>query len=138
MINNILRNDDVAAFILSSVLKINFSKPYFGCAMFNARGFPVGAFLFNNWSGPNVELTIACDVPLGMKAVRFIARAAFVELAASRITVHTSPDNARSLAAIKSVGFQYEGFCSDFYGEGKDAFSFALTRRQQRIIRIKK
>jgi len=125
----------VAAYILQSVLGIGFAQPFSGFVISNERGMPVGAFLFNNYSGPNVELTICCDVPLGVRATRFIARMAFVELGARRITVHTRVSNARTIKAIQALGFICEGVRRDYFAD-EDAMAYALLKSEQRLIRI--
>ncbi len=132
---NCVRDDATARFILTSVLKVGFSDPFFGFVIVGNRGFPVGAFTLNNHSGANVELTICCDVPLGIRAARFIAKLCFIDLKARRVTVHTRTDNRLAQAAIKKAGFSFEGYCRDFYEDG-DAYSYSILARSQRLIRI--
>lgn len=129
-----VRNDAVAAFILESVLGIKLCQPMAGFVIVDERGMPVGAFVFNNHSGPNVELTICCDLPLGVRATRFIARMAFVDLQAWRITAHTRVENERVIRAMKKLGFHLEGRSHDHFGLDDDAYVFGLLKRDQRLI----
>ena len=105
-----------------------------GYVILDERNMPVGAFVFNGHSGPNVELTICCDLPLTTRVVRFIARLAFVELQAVRITAHSRVTNRRAIIAMKKLGFVYEGISFDHFGMGDDAKIFGLLKREQRLI----
>ena len=131
-----VRNDDVSAFILNNVLKIQMAAPFAGFVIQDDRGMPVGAFALHGYNGANIELTICCDKPLGVRVTRYIARLAFIEMNVRRIMVHTSVHNEKAQRAIKSLGFVHEGRCKDFYADC-DAYQFALLRSDQKLIRIK-
>lgn len=131
----IVREDSVAAFILSSVLKIRLSQPFYGFVMQDEDGFPYGAFAFTNYSGPNVELSICCNRRLGVTDVRGIARIAFETMKVRRITVHTMASNVRAQAACRSLGMRSEGVAADYY-ETEDAHVYALLASEQKLIRI--
>lgn len=130
----IAREDQVAAFILSSVLKIRLAPPFYGFVMTGDDGFPYGAFAFTNYSGPNVELSICASKRLGLGDVRGIARLAFNEMKARRITVHTKASNTRAQAACRALGMRFECVAKDFY-EDDDAHCYALLASEQKLIR---
>jgi hypothetical protein len=93
-----------------------------------------GAFVFNAYTGPCVELTIMCSLPLSVRIVRFIARLAFVELNAERLQVHTELGNTRARKAIESIGFRFEGVARRYFGK-RNALTYALLRDEQKVIR---
>lgn len=131
----VTRDDAGACLILSRELGIELSTPAYGFILRDSNAATVGAFAFNNYSGPNIELTIAVRQRLTLGAVREIARLAFVVAGARRITVHTKASNKRAQRACQTLGFRYEGRAADFY-EDDDAEVYALLAREQKLIRI--
>lgn len=130
----IVREDNIAAFILSSVLKVRLAPPFYGFVMHGKDGFPYGAFAFTNYSGPNVELSICCNRRPTVSDIRGIARLAFGQMRARRITVHTKASNVRAQAACKALGMRFECVAKDYY-EDDDAHCYALLASEQKLIR---
>lgn len=131
----VVRDDTGASAILAMVLKIRLAQPFYGFALVDKDGFPVGALAFTNYSGPNVELSICVGKRLTLGAVREIARVAFVMMKVRRITVHTKASNVRAQHACEALGFRSEGRAKDYY-EDDDALVYALLASEQRLIKV--
>jgi len=130
----IVRNDPTAAFILGRRLGITLAAPFWGWVLVSGDEI-VGAFVFNNYSGSNLELSLAISGPVGIGVARSIARLAFVEFSARRITVHTKTENSAAIHAAQAIGFRSEGTARHYF-EDADAARFALFRDEQKLIRV--
>jgi len=82
----------------------------------DSKGTIVGAALFQNFNGANVELSYYGPRTLTSGIVRIIARMALGHFNASRLTVVTSQRNKRLIKACLKIGFRLEGIQRCFYG----------------------
>lgn len=128
------RSDSIARGYISNALGIRIAEPFCGYAMFNSEGKIVGAFAFNNYTGINAALTIACEIPVGIRASRFIADVAFNDLGCDRLSATTKATNERALKALRQVGFVQEGVLREFFGED-DGIIFGLLRHEQKLVK---
>ncbi len=103
----------------------------------NSEGKLIGAVLFQNFNGVNVELSYYGPRTLSAGIVRIIARTALGYFNAARLTVVTSQKNKRLIRSLLKIGFRLEGVQRCFYGHDDNkkntgvrlaAFHDALSR----------
>ena len=85
----------------------------------------VGAALFQEYNGHNVELAYYGPNTLTPHIVRTLASVAMNGLHCDRMTVRTGKKNKALTKSIKKLGFVYEGIQRRFYGND-DAVMFGL------------
>lgn len=93
------------------------------------------AMVFNDYTGANIEITVASD-PSGWTraAVREAFAYPFRQAGCRRLTLRTRADNAAVLGIAARLGFRREGVLRDFYDDGCDAVVFGLLRSECRWI----
>lgn len=94
----------------------------------------VGAIMFTNWNGPNVELSYYGKNLLTLGIVRVLARYVNHVFDPARLTVITSKKNRDFIKSLRRFGFRLEGAQRCFYGK-KDCvrntgIRFVLFREQ--------
>lgn len=82
----------------------------------NEDGNLVGAILFQNFNGVNVELSYYGPRTLSYGIIRTIARIAVSNFNAARLTVVTSKRNKGLSKALLKLGFKLEGTSRCYYG----------------------
>jgi RimJ/RimL family protein N-acetyltransferase len=99
---------------------------WFQCIGLERDGKLCAVAVFNDYTGHNIEITVASD---GRWAFRGVIRRAldyaFKELKCRRITAHIRPSNERALSAAKRVGFKDEGRARLWFGN-EDAVILGL------------
>lgn len=116
----------------------DFAEPRWLCATARENDRVLGVLIgeFTTWF--EVHLTIAIDHPkvVTRRLLHAIFSTCFSR--AVRVTAMCTPDNEKSIRAIKHLGFRYEGFCR-LGIEGKwDALVFGMLRSECRWIRAPK
>jgi RimJ/RimL family protein N-acetyltransferase len=101
----------------------------------------VGAVLFQNFNGTNVELSYYGPRTLSSGIVRAIARVVSLEFNAARVTVITSKKNKRLMRGLQRLGFRLEGSQRRYFGKRDCARStgvrFVMFREEvDRIAKI--
>lgn len=89
------------------------------------EGTLVGAALFQEYNGHNVEVSYYGPNTMTLGIVKGLASAAVKALGVERITARTSIRNKKMTRGIKGVGFVYEGIQRKFYGND-DAVVYGL------------
>ena len=82
----------------------------------DSSGKVVGAALFQNFNGVNVELSYYGPRTVSVGIVRAIARMTIGHFNAARLTVVTSKRNKRLMRGLLKIGFKLEGAQRCFYG----------------------
>lgn len=77
----------------------------------------VGAILFQNFNGNNVELSYYGPNTFSLGIARAMARVVLGEFKASRVTIVTSKKNKRIMRALQKFGFKLEGVQRRYYGD---------------------
>jgi RimJ/RimL family protein N-acetyltransferase len=87
-----------------------------------------GGAVFNNWTGANIELGFACDVPLTRGLLKAFNHYVFIQLKATRCTAITKRSNKRTRKILERVGFLFEGVSPKYFGPNKsqDGFRYVL------------
>jgi RimJ/RimL family protein N-acetyltransferase len=75
----------------------------------------VGAALFQNYIGTNVDLSYYGPKTITLGIIRNLAKAA-LDMGISRGTVITSKRNRRFIKGLLKIGFKFEGAMRFFYG----------------------
>ena len=133
---NAFRDDAKAKVWIDNALGLNLALPFCGYAITDGSGRQVGAFVFNGYTGNDVELTIACDERVTLRVARFIACLAFFDLGARRLTGRTRASNRKAINAMLALGFKIEGRIREFF-DGEDAILFGLLASEQKLVRNK-
>ena len=99
---------------------------WFQCIGLEREGKIVAVAVFNDYTGDNIEITVASE---GRWAFRGVIRRAmdyaFREQGCKRITAHIRPSNERALSAARRVGFKDEGRARRWFGN-EDAIILGL------------
>ena len=106
---------------------------WFQCIGVERNGELVAVAVFNDYTGYNVEITVASRGPWALRGV--IRRAmyyAFTELGCKRITAHIRPSNARAISAATRVGFMQEGRARKWFGN-EDAIILGLLTDEVKV-----
>lgn len=77
----------------------------------------VGAVIFHNWNGANVEMSYYGKNTMTVGIVRLIARFMICTFDPSRLTVVTIRRNKRLIRAYYKLGFKLEGTQRCYYGK---------------------
>jgi RimJ/RimL family protein N-acetyltransferase len=95
-------------------------------------GEVVGAAAFNNWTGPNVFVTVAGSPKAWTRIfLRRLARYVFGELKCERVTLTTEHQDVAALC--RRLGGQHEGTLRSAFGPGRDGLIFGILRSEWRI-----
>ena len=113
-----------------------------GIGVINTKtGEIVGAILFQNFNGYNLELSYYGQNTLTPGIVRTLARIAILEFNVSRVTVTVSKKKKRLIRSLHRFGYKLEGSQRRYYG-ARDCFRntgirFVLFREQiERLARL--
>lgn len=122
----IVSGDNVAAYVASR-LETNFYPPF--TALGVARdGAVVAGIVFNCWTGPDVQLTIAAEP--GAMSRRFLRRVGLYitkELGCIRATIETEQPHVVDMAL--RMGGKVEGVKRDLFGHGRDGTVIGVLKR---------
>lgn len=103
---------------------VHFSPPAHAIGLLEF-GRPVCAAVFNDYTGENIEMSIAANGLLPRRFLQYCAEYVFNEAGCNRVTVRTRASNKRVASLAKRLGFQQEGCLRRFYGD-EDAILFGL------------
>lgn len=128
------RDDEVAAWAGKKIgtagmgrLGLPFVRPFTAIGIERA-GELVGAMVFNNYTGPDIELTVASDVGIPRKAIRAAARYVFEQLGCIRVTMTARAWEPRHQLIALRLGFDIEGLSPDKFGPGRDGVILGLRK----------
>lgn len=76
----------------------------------------IGAILFQNFNGTNVELSYYGMWTVSLGIVRVMARMVISEFDAARLTVVTAKKNRHLIRSLQKFGFRLEGVQRRYYG----------------------
>lgn len=124
----IVVDGDAIADYVASKLRINISPPFQAIGFLTDDKRPMSAFVFNDYSDSNIELTVFAE-PGGISrgVLRYVAHYVFVKNNCRRLTVRTKKRNKRVLQLAPRYGFKYEGVAKHFYADD-DAVVFRMLK----------
>jgi RimJ/RimL family protein N-acetyltransferase len=86
----------------------------------------VGAVLFHNWNGHNIEVSYYGKGTLTAGILRMIGRYIIYTFNPTRVTVVTSKRNKRLVRSLQRLGFKLEGSQRLYYGKNDCARNTAI------------
>jgi RimJ/RimL family protein N-acetyltransferase len=94
----------------------------------------IGGVIFDDWTGPNIEATVAGEPRAWTRAfLRRLGAYAFEELGCIRVTIRTEQQAVCTYA--ERLGAMREGVMRSFYGPGRDAVVYGLLAQDWRLAR---
>jgi hypothetical protein len=92
------------------------------------QGEIIAGVVFNVWTGPDVQMTIAAEPgALSRAFLRRVGRYATDELGCIRATIET--EQAHVAAMALRMGGRVEGVKRDLFGEGRDGTVIGILKR---------
>jgi RimJ/RimL family protein N-acetyltransferase len=110
-------------------LGVTFSPPYVAVGI-ESHGKPVGAVIFNDYQGGNIEVSAVGRGAFKKGILQHLFRYAFNDLECSRVTVRTRADNEKVIDLAIRFGWRVEGRLRQFYPDGCDAVVFGMLRKE--------
>jgi len=99
----------------------------------------IGAAIFQNFSGFNVELSYYGPQTFSAGIAKTLARYVVERFNVDRLTMRTNRKNASILKMFQRFGFKFEGLQHRYYGPFGDAAVFVLFREDlERIAGLNK
>jgi RimJ/RimL family protein N-acetyltransferase len=77
----------------------------------------VGAVIFQNWNGPNIEISYYGKNTMTLGVIRYLARYTLDTFDPARLTAITSKRNRQFMKALQKLGFRVEGAQRCYYGK---------------------
>ena len=109
------RQSEVAAYMESRLATV--LHPPFTTIGIEQDGRIVGGWLFNDYNGSNVEISVALDRPLTRGMIRAVSHYCFSQMKVRRVTARCRESNTKSAALIRRLGFRHEGRQPFYYGD---------------------
>lgn len=123
----IVTGDDVVMYV-SSRIGHSLQLPCTGIGI-SRHGVIIQGVVFNSWTGPDVEITVATDHRgLSRELLRVCASYAWGALACVRVTVTTEQKHVVKLAA--RLGAKVEGVKRSAYGPGRDGTVLGILKEE--------
>ena len=130
----ILVDGEAIASFIEEKLGITISRPYEAFGFMSDDGRPLCAFVFNDMSGANMEMTVYAE-PGGINrgVLKYISNYVFNTAQCRRVTVRTKKRNKRVLKIAPRYGFQYECVQKHFFADD-DAVVFRMLKEDCRWL----
>lgn len=119
------RKEEIAAY-LERRLNTTLTPPFLTIGI-EENGEIVGGWLFNDYNGSNIEISVALDRPLTRGMIRAVHHYVFQQLKCRRVTARCRESNEKSATLIRRLGFRNEGRQPFYYGDDA-ALIFGKTR----------
>ena len=105
---------------------------YRAFGVIRSDGALVAGFVFDDWhpATKRIELSSRAITPAAFsrQTITALGRYPFGQLDCFRVTAKTSVDNKRCRKILEGIGFTQEGTMVSFYGPGKHAVIYRVTR----------
>ena len=128
----VLRSDQNVADWLGQKLGLDFGFPLSAIG-FAQDGRLVGAAVFNNFVGRDIEMSLYAKGVLDRRMCRVLSEMAFIKNPCVRCTAKTRRDNKSAIRALMAAGFKPEGLMRDHY-DGADAVLFGMLKSECRFL----
>ncbi|MBX4940994.1 MULTISPECIES: GNAT family N-acetyltransferase [Rhizobium] len=115
---------DIAAWV-GAKIGVSFEPPYTALAHVD-RGRIIAAYVFNVWTGHDVEVSLAAD-RLSVTLMRAAFRYVVEQLGCRRATFRTRSDNMQAQKALDRLGAQLEGRQRGYFGDC-DALLYGILK----------
>lgn len=101
--------------------------PPFTAMGWEQGGRLTGAAVFNCYTGPDIEMTVAGRAAVTRQAMRDIATYVFERLKVERVSIRTRASRQDVVDQAKRIGFSPEGYHPKLFGSD-DGVSLGMTR----------
>ena len=118
--------EQVAAWA-SKQLNLHFVQP-FAAVGYEKDGKPVGAVIFNDYTGENIEISIVGG--WSRRMFHDIGDYVFNQLGCQRMTARTAAHKQKVINVMIGAGFRVEGRARCYYPDGADAILFGMLRQE--------
>ena len=124
----LVENEAIIDFI-ENKLGTKFCPPYRAFGFVSDANKPMCAFVFNDHTGANLEMSVYAE-PGGITrgVLRYVANYVFNTSKCRRLTVRTRKRNKRVLQIAPRYGFTYESVMKHYYADD-DAVVFRMLRQ---------
>lgn len=129
----LVENEAIVPFI-EQKLQAKFSPPYQAFGFVSELGRPMCAFVFNDCTGGNIEMSVFAErggITRGV--IRYVANYAFGKNNCRRLTVRTRKRNKRVLQLAPRYGFTYESVMKHYYTDD-DAVVFRMLKQDCKYL----
>lgn len=110
-------HDETVAGWVSSKVNKDFQKPFTSIGVLNSDGRLIGGFVFNDFTGSSIEMSIAGKGVFSRGIWRGVINYVFGQLKCSRLQMHTNENNKQVKKLAPRLGFTFEGKSRNFYGK---------------------
>lgn len=122
-------DDRVAAYVARRLNHAISLTPPYSCVGVERNGRIIAGAVFNGWTGPDIELTIAVDHGgLTRGFMRAMADYAFRQCGCVRASFTTT--NPRAVTVLTKLGGRIEGVKRNAYGPGCDAVQIGILKEE--------
>lgn len=85
----------------------------------------VGGWLFNDYNGHNIEISVALDTQLTRGMIRAVKDYLFRQMKVRVVTGRCRDSNQKSISLLNRLGFHFEGRIPFYYGnEGARLYTY--------------
>jgi hypothetical protein len=126
----IVVDGEIIADYVGQKLGVTFSPPFQAFGFMTDDKRPLSAFVFNDYTYSNIEMTLYAE-PGGINraVMKYVANYVFVKSGCRRLTVRTKKRNKRVLQLAPRFGFKYESVAKHFYPDD-DAVVFRMLKHE--------
>lgn len=104
--------------------------PPFTCMGVERNGDVIGGVVFNCWTGPDIQVTVA-GKGWSAEFLKQVGMYVFDRLRCARISIVTERENVVNIAL--RLGGKIEGISRDQFGEGRDGTMIGILKREYKF-----
>lgn len=119
------RDEEIAA-VVGRMTGSHITPPYTAIGV-AYRGLIIGGFVFNNFTGPDIEMSVAGKHVISRGVLRAVARYTFGQLGVRRVSITMRATDKTTQDIAQRLGFTLEGFKHQAFWND-DAVLMGLTK----------
>lgn len=127
----ILGEDETVAAVVAAGLNRAVLPPFTAMGIVGSDGLLRGGYVFNDFNGSNIELTVFAPGLMTRGHFRAIAAYCFDQLGCRRVTARTLKSNRKASRALTKAGFKFEAVLRGYFPEG-DAVLYRMLKDECR------
>jgi RimJ/RimL family protein N-acetyltransferase len=131
-----VQDDSRAKKLIEANLPMHVHRPFSGLIFLDKDDRELGACIFNNYDGRNVNFTCVLLDSIGKMVVREVAYYIFHVMGCHRCTAITAIDNIKAIEGLKKIGFRLEGRMREHFAGNVDGLVFGILRSEQGLVAI--